>query len=112
MGETEQVRRGHASEGAPFATRMAQAWRGFQGPILLLLAGDDVTAQEFADHAARDPGWRGALAGPLVQRVDLPHADHTFSDAATGPQVLTLTLDWLRTRLGCGATPDSAAPAQ
>jgi hypothetical protein len=75
---------------------MAEGWRGFKGPVLLLLSGDDVTAHEFADHAASDPHWRGALAMPGVRRVDLPGADHTFANPQTGPQVLRLTLDWLR----------------
>ena len=80
----------------PFAARMAQGWRGFDGPVLLMLSGDDVTAHEFAGHVDSDPHWRGALGMPRVKRVDLPTADHTFSSPQSGPQVLTLTLDWLR----------------
>jgi exosortase A-associated hydrolase 1 len=80
----------------PFAARMAQAWRAFPGPILLVLSGDDVTAQEFADHARADAHWRGALDIPRVTRADLPGADHTFSGPDSGPRVLRLTLDWLR----------------
>jgi exosortase A-associated hydrolase 1 len=92
----QRVRRARGSAGLPFAERMAEGWRGFKGPVLLLLSGDDVTAHEFADHAASDPHWRGALAMPGVRRVDLPGADHTFANPQTGPQVLRLTLDWLR----------------
>ncbi len=92
----QQVRRSRGAESVHFAARMAEGWRGFHGPILLLLSGDDVTAHEFAGHAGSDSHWRGALAMPHVRRIDLPTADHTFSDAETGPQVLALTLDWLR----------------
>ncbi len=92
----QRVRRARGSEGLPFAARMAEGWRGFQGPILLVLSSDDVTAHEFADHAGSDSHWRGALATPQLRRVDLTGADHTFSNPETGPQVLTLTLDWLR----------------
>ena len=92
----QQVRLSRSSEGLPFAARMADGWRGFDGPVLLVLSGDDVTAHEFAGHADSDPHWRGALAMPRVKRVDLPTADHTFSSPRTGPQVLMLTLDWLR----------------
>ena len=103
-----QVRLARGSEGppfmpfVPFAARMAEGWRGFSGPILLVLSGDDVTAHEFSGHASSDSHWRGALAMPQVQRVDLPTADHTFSSAETGPRVLALTLDWLR-RIGSTA---------
>jgi exosortase A-associated hydrolase 1 len=92
----QRVRRARGSEGLPFAARMAEGWLGFKGPVLLLLSGDDVTAHEFADHAASDPHWRGALAMPGVRRVDLAGADHTFANPQTGPQVLAQTLDWLR----------------
>ncbi len=92
----QQVRLARGTEGLPFAARMAEGWRGFKGPILLVLSGDDVTAHEFAGHAGSDTHWRGALAMPQVKRVDLPTADHTFSSAEAGPQVLALTLDWLR----------------
>jgi exosortase A-associated hydrolase 1 len=102
----QQVRLARGSEGLPFAARMAEGWRGFNGPILLVLSGDDVTAHEFAGHAGSDAHWRGALAMPLVQRVDLPTADHTFSSAQAGPQVLALTLDWLR-RIGSAAGTDN-----
>ena len=93
------------SSGAPFSARMAQAWRAFQGPILLVLSGDDVTAHEFADHARADANWRGALDIPRVTRADLPGADHTFSGPDSGPQVLALTLDWLRQERAA-STPD------
>jgi exosortase A-associated hydrolase 1 len=83
-------------DGMPFAERMAEGWRGFKGPILLVLSGDDVTAHEFAGHAASDPSWRGTLDGRSLRRVEVPGADHTFSGRETGPRVLELTLDWLR----------------
>jgi exosortase A-associated hydrolase 1 len=95
----QQVRLARGTDGlpySPFAARMAEGWRGFEGPILLVLSGDDVTAHEFAGHASTDTHWRGALEMPRVQRVDLPTADHTFSSPETGPRVLALTLDWLR----------------
>jgi exosortase A-associated hydrolase 1 len=80
----------------PFPQRMAQGWRACHGPILLVLSGDDVTAQEFAVHADSDASWRGALRSPRVTRADLPEADHTFSVAGSGERVAQLTLDWLR----------------
>lgn len=96
----QRVRLARGAEGVPFAARMAEGWRGFKGPILLVLSGDDVTAHEFAGHAASDPSWRGTLTAPSVQRVDLAGADHTFSGPDTGPQVLQLTLAWMRQHVG------------
>ncbi len=98
----QRVRQARGADSLAFANRMAEGWRGFKGPILLVLAGDDVTAHEFADLVGSDSQWRGALARPGVRRVDLPGADHTFSNPRTGPQVLALTLDWLHS---AGRTP-------
>ena len=69
----------------------------------LLLSGADVTAHEFADHAAADKAWAGALQREGLTRVDLPGADHTFSDRETGARVLTLTSEWLRGPAGPAA---------
>lgn len=63
----------------PFQAAMARAWRAFRRPVLLVVCGDDLTAQEFLEHAAADPAWRGLLAADGVQRLDLPAADHTLS---------------------------------
>ena len=80
---------------ASYQVRMAQAWRAFDRPILLLLSGDDYTAREFAGVATSDPAWRGALAQPGVTRHDLRDADHTFSDAPAARQAERLTAAWL-----------------
>ena len=88
-------RRERQTPDLPFTARMAEAWRGFQRPILLVLSSKDFTAKEFADHAASDPHWRGTLQAPGLQRVDLPDADHTFSTPGAGLQVAQLTEAWL-----------------
>ena len=83
-----------------YQVRMAQAWRAFDRPILLLLSGDDYTAREFADVATSDPAWRGALAQPGVTRHDLRDADHTFSSPKAQREVEALTRGWLQERSG------------
>lgn len=45
---------------APFQQQMAQAWRQFPGPVLLLLSASDFTAKEFLECARTDPAWRAA----------------------------------------------------
>ncbi|HMC14226.1 MAG TPA: hydrolase 1, exosortase A system-associated [Albitalea sp.] len=75
--------------------RMAVAWQGFGGPVLLLLSGDDYTAKEFLEFIAVDPAWRGALARAGVQRQDLAGADHTFSNPTSREQAEAATLAWL-----------------
>lgn len=79
----------------PFQRRMARAWAAFDGPLLLLLSGNDYTAREFGEHAAGDAQWRANLAHPRLTRIDLDGADHTFSKAQDQQRVEAATLDWL-----------------
>lgn len=82
------------NEGA-YQDRMAAAWRGFPGRILLVLSGEDYTAREFMDHARSCPAWAGLLDRPGVEQHDLPGVDHTFSTASWRSQVEDLTAQWL-----------------
>jgi exosortase A-associated hydrolase 1 len=90
--------RGSAGGGgaATFQQRMARAWSGFDGALLLLLSGQDYTAKEFLAHAGADACWRGALQHPRLRREDCPQADHTFSTAPGIAWLLERTLCWLQ----------------
>lgn len=81
-----------AASNQPFQRRMATAWDGFAGNILLLLSGDDYTAKEFLEYASKDAAWKNALTHPNLARHDLQGADHTFSKAASRIEVEDLTL--------------------
>ena len=74
---------------------MAAGLLAFNGPTLLILSGNDLTAQEFLQHVKQDPHWQRARARPGVSRVQLPEADHTFSRQAWRSEVERMTLAWL-----------------
>lgn len=80
-----------------YTEQMADGLRGFAGPVLLMLSGDDVVAKEFLDRC-RDggPAWQGLLSRPGLRRADLAAADHTFSTADWRAQVERLTADFVR----------------
>lgn len=63
----------------PFPARMALGLLRVQRPVQIVLSGQDYTAREFEDHAARDSAWREALAQRQVQVLALQNADHTCS---------------------------------
>ena len=86
-----------------FQTRMARGWRRFGGDILLICSGDDLTAREFIDHAARDVEWAGLVEQTRVARCDFAEADHTFSRAEWRDRVADATADWLLTRGTAGS---------
>lgn len=78
-----------------FQDRMALAWKDFDGPILLLLSGDDYTAREFLELARSNAVWTGALQkNKLTQHLEA-EADHTFSGLRFNSVVAKYTLDLL-----------------
>lgn len=94
---------GKASDSRSFQDRMAAGLRGFDGPALLVLSGDDYTAREFTGHAQSAAAWDGLLASPRLELHEMPTADHTFSTIADQDAQSNICLDWLRTR--CLADP-------
>lgn len=78
----------------PFQQRMSRAWQRFQGPILLMLSGRDVVAQEFQDHANSAADWKAAMQRSGLTIETLADADHTCSNADARVRVETCTLDW------------------
>jgi exosortase A-associated hydrolase 1 len=85
-----------SADGSAFQDRMAMGLRTFDGPILVILSGRDLTAQEFLDYGTSNPQWRGLLDRANVSRHDMNDADHTFSSNRWRREVETLTLSWLR----------------
>ena len=76
--------------------RMQDGLARFPGKVLLIVSGNDLTAQEFLDMAAASPSWQRLLAAPRVQRRTLAEADHTFSRRVWKDQVVDWTNAWLR----------------
>jgi hypothetical protein len=75
---------------------MEHALRRFRGGVLLILSGNDLTAQEFKDVVARSRRWRRLLSGDHVTRYDLPEANHTFSRRDWRNQVERWTEAWVK----------------
>jgi len=100
-----------ARSSLPFTERMAMAWKAFPGPILLLISGRDLTAAEFLEGCQTRSDWAGALAQPNVTRIDLPDADHTFSEAVQARAADGHTIAWLERQLGGPRTATLAAQA-
>jgi hypothetical protein len=80
-----------------FQQRMAAAWQGFGGGILLVLSGNDYTAREFQEYVRADPAWASAMARPGLTVHEATGADHTFSRIADRLALELVTADWLQT---------------
>lgn len=84
-----------ASASASLPDRMLAGLQQFDGKVLLILSGADLTAKEFSDTVAASKPWQHALAHGRVTRHHLDAADHTFSRRAWRDQVAGWTKDWV-----------------
>jgi hypothetical protein len=80
---------------ATLPDRMAEGLKRFNGAVLLILAGNDLTAQEFSDSTSSSRIWRELLSRPQVTRQFLPEANHTFSSRDWRDQVAVWTRQWI-----------------
>lgn len=83
------------AQGLSLETRMARGLSAFQGEALLVLSGNDYTAKEFLETVQLDPAWKALMNRPRLSRVDVEHADHTFSQPESQLEVERHTLAWL-----------------
>jgi exosortase A-associated hydrolase 1 len=95
LGRAPSAGTSAAESQAALPDRMRAGLARFDGPILVMLSGADLTAQEFSDLAAGDATWRQLLSDARVTRHDLPGADHTCSRRAWHEQVVDWTCDWM-----------------
>jgi exosortase A-associated hydrolase 1 len=80
----------------PLPDRLKFGLEKFRHPVLLILSGRDLTADEFRDLLGRDRAWNRLIRSPRVTRRDLAEADHTFSSRIWRDQVAEWTLEWVR----------------
>ena len=92
---SDNIAESPASE-SPLPVRMERALRGFQGRVLLILSGNDLTAQEFKDVVAASSRWQRLLSGDRITRYDLPEANHTFARREWRDQVARWTEAWVK----------------
>ena len=85
-----------ADASLPLPQRMLRGLQRFDGRVLLILSGDDLTAAEFRNLVAESPEWQQQLQNPGVQVQELKQANHTFSQRDWRLQVEQWTIDWVR----------------
>jgi exosortase A-associated hydrolase 1 len=75
--------------------RMRRGLHAFDGQLLLVIGGADLTGREFCDVAASTPAWKRLVAAPRVTWRRIDGADHTFSRRAWRDQVAEWTREWV-----------------
>ncbi len=83
------------SDSRPFQQRMRDGINRFDGRVLLVLSGNDLTAAEFRDLLANEGNWRPGLEREGVEQHEFADANHTFSCAYAREQVSQATAKWL-----------------
>ena len=84
------------AEDRPLPLRMADRLGRFEGRVLFILSGEDLTAREFQNVAAADDAWKALLAEPRVGVQVLPGADHTFTAREHLDTAARWTSEWVR----------------
>lgn len=80
---------------APLPERMFHGLNRFTGKVLLVMSGDDLTAEEFSDLVKSSRQWQKLLASSRVSRLNLQEANHTFSRREWRDQVGVWTKEWI-----------------
>lgn len=83
-------------ENLALPVRVRECLKQFAHPVLLILSGRDLTADQFKDAVRSDSQWQVLLSDPRFTRHDFSAADHTFSSAAWRDQVAEWTATWVK----------------
>lgn len=85
------------SPSMPYAQRMALAWQGFEGHVLLMLSERDLTARAFEEHVRHDGAWHDWDRKPRLTQQHLKGADHTCSAIRSQQEMESSVIHWLNT---------------
>jgi len=82
--------------GLPLPDRVLSCLSRFENPILFILSGRDLTANEFREMVKADINQQRIFEKADVSKVELMDADHTFSSQKWREEVAQLTLNWVK----------------
>lgn len=75
----------------PLPERMLDGLKRFQGKILVITSGNDLTAREFLDLVDSSTDWQVTLRAKQAELFHMESANHTFSTREWRDQVAELT---------------------
>jgi len=93
---TEQQQTFLVDSGLPLPDRVLACLNRFERPILFILSGKDLTANEFREVVKADNQQQRIFEKADVSKVELMDADHTFSSQKWREEVAQLTLNWVK----------------
>ena len=84
------------ADGPAYLALLDRAVRAYHGAILLLLSGNDLTADEFARWVDTDSARNSLFRRESVRRLSVGEANHTFSSARLRKILFTHVVQFLR----------------
>ncbi|REL31123.1 hydrolase 1, exosortase A system-associated [Thalassotalea euphylliae] len=91
----DSINTGNKSHQASYQERMKKGLQQFNGKLLLILSGNDLTAKEFEQQAFTDKAWQKIESAHCFTER-LTDSDHTFSTKKWKRKVEQFTLEFLR----------------
>lgn len=82
--------------GLPLPVRTAAGFKRFDGRKLIVVSGNDYIAREFDVIVKSSASWKGLMDSENVQRLDVPEADHSFSEPSAKARVQQAVLRWMQ----------------
>ncbi len=93
--KTENKGMSLVDENLALPERVRECLHRFNAPILFVLSGRDLTADEFRDVVKADSKWQALFELPDVSKRELMESDHTFSSQKWRDEVAQLSLQWI-----------------
>lgn len=81
-----------------FRSRMLKGAQNFKPPVLLILSGNDLTANEFQELTKQSSEWTEATHAPNWTWQSVPDANHTFSNSKAKQEVIDLCSNWINSK--------------
>lgn len=78
-----------------YVERMCSGAQNFVGPILIVLSGQDLVAQQFKHLASSEKDWKDVLGRDDVEIVGANSADHTFTEINEKAALERIVSNWL-----------------
>ena len=92
---THNKDKGPQTSQVPFQQRMEQGLRRFNGNVLFIISGEDLTGTEFRQMTYGSSGWQKILRGNSVSWQEFPEANHTFSRREWRERVEHWSHEWI-----------------
>lgn len=92
-----KLRPSHTSDESSLPDRFERSFCDYQGSILLIISGNDLTAAEFMDRMQKSKKWHEKVrSDKTVFLHELKEANHTFSRQIWKDEVASFTSSWLK----------------